>query len=74
MYGTPCLDTTIAVTDIQLKIVDIFVYEIGQDERDCTKRQKIDDLALSPVEWEQVKLFNDLLGVRLRKLFILWCH
>jgi len=68
------LDTTIAVTDIQLKIVDIFVYEIGQDERDCTKHQKIDDLALSPVEWEQVKLFNDLLGVRLRKLFILWCH
>lgn len=51
------------VTDISFKIVDVFVYEIGQDERDHVKRQKIDDLALSPVEWEKVKLFNDLLAV-----------
>jgi len=51
------------VTDISFKIVDVFVYEIGQDERDHVKRQKIDDLALSPVEWEKVKLFNNLLAV-----------
>lgn len=51
------------VTDISFKVVDVFVYEIGQDERDHTKRQKIDNLALSPVEWERVKLFNDLLAV-----------
>jgi len=51
------------VTDISFKIVDVFVYEIGQDERDRTKHQKIDDLALSPVEWDKVKLFNDLLAI-----------
>jgi len=51
------------VTDISFKIVDVFVYEIGQDERDHTKHQKIDNLALSPVEWDKVKLFNDLLAI-----------
>jgi hypothetical protein len=45
-------------------MVDIFVYEIGREEKDLIKRQKIDNLALSPVEWEKVKVFNDLLGVR----------
>ena len=53
----------IAITDIQFKIVNVFVYEIGRDEKNLMKRQKIDDLALSSTEWEQVKLFNDLLAV-----------
>ena len=54
----------IAITDIQFKIVNVFVYEISRDEKNLMKRQKIDDLALSSTEWEQVKLFNDLLAVR----------
>ena len=40
-----------------------FVYEIGRNEKDLTKRQKIDNLALSSVEWKQVKLFNNLPAV-----------
>ena len=28
------------------------------------KRQKIDNLALDRTEWEDIKLFNDLLAVR----------
>jgi len=52
-----------AVTDIQFQIVDIFVYEIGRDEKDLVKHHKINHLQLSSVEWEQVKLFNDLLAV-----------
>jgi hypothetical protein len=40
------------------------VYEIGREEKDLTKRQKIDDLRLSDDEWARVQLFNDLLAVR----------
>jgi hypothetical protein len=40
------------------------VYEIGREEKDLAKRQKIDDLRLSDDEWERVQLFNDLLAVR----------
>ena len=50
-------------TDIQFKIVNVFVYEISQEEKDLLKHEKIDNLVLSPVEWGQVKLFNDLLAV-----------
>jgi len=58
-----------AVTDIQFQIVDIFVYEIGRDEKDLVKHHKINHLQLSSVEWEQVKLFNDLLAVHCWKSF-----
>jgi hypothetical protein len=44
--------------------VDTFVYEIGREEKDLAKRQKIDDLRLSDHEWEQIGLFNNLLAVR----------
>ena len=54
----------LAITDIQFQMVDVFVYEIGRYEKDLTKHQKIDNLALSSAEWKQVKLFNDLLAVR----------
>jgi hypothetical protein len=46
------------------QFVDTFVYEIGREEKDLAKRQKIDDLRLSDHEWEQIGLFNDLLAVR----------
>ena len=62
MYKTPWLHCC-HFTDIQFKIVNVFVYEIGR-EKDLPKCEKIDDLALSPMEWGQVKLFNDLLAVR----------
>lgn len=64
----------ISVTDIQFKIVDVFVYEIGQEEKDLLKHEKIDDLTLKPVEWAQVKLFNNLLAIHLGNYFIVWCH
>ncbi|KAF8233520.1 hypothetical protein L208DRAFT_1266521, partial [Tricholoma matsutake] len=44
--------------------VDTFVYEIGREEKDLSKRKKIDDLRLSDAEWERIGLFNDLLAVR----------
>jgi hypothetical protein len=40
------------------------VYEIGRSETDLSKRARIDELKLSDDEWEHVKLFNNLLGVR----------
>ena len=46
------------------QFVDTFVYEIGREEKDLAKRQKIDDLRLSDDEWARVQLFNDLLAVR----------
>lgn len=48
---------------ISQKIVDVFVYEIGHDEKDLVKRQKIDNLVLDCAEWEDIKLFNNLLAV-----------
>ncbi|KAF8240617.1 hypothetical protein L208DRAFT_1514732, partial [Tricholoma matsutake] len=42
--------------------VDTFVYEIGREEKDLSKRKKIDDLFLSDAEWERIGLFNDLLA------------
>lgn len=41
----------------------MFVYEIGREEKDLSKRKKIDDLLLSDAEWERIGLFNDLLAV-----------
>jgi hypothetical protein len=41
----------------------MFVYEIGREERDLGKQQKIDQLQLSNNEWGHITLFNDLLAV-----------
>jgi hypothetical protein len=48
-----------------LQFVDIFVYEIGREEKDLEKRKKIDGLKLTPEEWGRVKSFLDLLAVKL---------
>ena len=41
----------------------MFVYEIGRDEKDLGKHEKIDNLWLDAAEWDKLKLFNDLLAV-----------
>ena len=46
------------------QIINTFVYEIGRDEKDLEKREKIDNLRLDAKEWKTLKLFNDLLAVR----------
>ncbi|KAN0105734.1 hypothetical protein V8E52_010746 [Russula decolorans] len=43
-------------------IINTFVYEIGRDEKDLGKREKIDNLRLDAAEWDELKLFNDLLA------------
>jgi len=43
------------------QLVDIFVYEIGRDEKDLVKRAKLDNLKLTEEEWGRAKLFLDLL-------------
>ena len=43
--------------------VDVFVYEMGLQERDLTKHAKIDYLRLTSVEWTHVSQFADLLSV-----------
>jgi hypothetical protein len=45
------------------QIINTFVYEIGRDEKDLGKREKIDNLQLDAAEWDELKLFNDLLAV-----------
>jgi hypothetical protein len=47
------------------QIINTFVYEIGRDEKDLGKREKIDNLRLDDEEWDELKLFNDLLAVSL---------
>lgn len=36
---------------------------MGREEKDLTKRHKLDRLQLVDDEWERLGLFNDLLGV-----------
>jgi hypothetical protein len=43
--------------------VDTFVYEMGLQESNLSKRAKIDCLKLSPTEWSRVGQFADLLSV-----------
>jgi hypothetical protein len=43
--------------------VDVFVYEMGLQERNLSKRAKIDNLRLSTEEWTRVGQFADLLSV-----------
>jgi hypothetical protein len=45
------------------QIINTFVYEIGRDEKDLGKREKIDNLRLDAAEGDELKLFNDLLVV-----------
>jgi hypothetical protein len=45
------------------QIINTFVYEIGRDEKDLGKREKIDNLQLDAAEWDELKLFNDLFAV-----------
>jgi len=45
------------------QIINTFIYEIGRDEKDLRKREKIDNLRLDAGEWDELKLFNDLLAV-----------
>jgi hypothetical protein len=45
--------------------VNVFVYEMGLQERDLDKRAKIDYLRLTPAEWTCVGQFADLLSVRM---------
>jgi hypothetical protein len=45
------------------QIINTFVYEIGRDEKDLGKREKIDNLRLDAAKWDELKLFNDLLAV-----------
>jgi hypothetical protein len=52
--------------------VDLFVYEMAQQETDLTKRRKLDRLLLSDVEWTKVGLFLNLLGVRI--FFSMVCY
>jgi hypothetical protein len=43
---------------------------MGREEKDRTKRHKLDKLQLMDDEWERLGLFNDLLGVRRAFLFL----
>jgi hypothetical protein len=53
----PCVSTE------RKQIINTFVYEIGRDEKDLGKHEKIDNLQLDAAEWDELKLFNDLLAV-----------
>lgn len=53
------------ISPVFIQHVDVFVYEMGLQEPDLTKRAKIDCLRLSPEEWERVGKFADLLSVGL---------
>jgi hypothetical protein len=46
------------------QLVDIFVYEMGLQEPNLSKRAKIDYLRLTADEWIRVGKFADLLSVR----------
>ncbi|KAF5337979.1 hypothetical protein D9758_014306 [Tetrapyrgos nigripes] len=46
---------------IDMVFVDVFLYELSREEKDVTKRRKIDGLALSNDEWIQVNTLIDLL-------------
>jgi hypothetical protein len=56
---------TITYVDVRIQHVDVFVYEMGLQERDLGKRAKIDYLRLTPAEWTRVDQFADLLSVRM---------
>lgn len=45
---------------INIQHVNVFVYEMGLQERDLMKWAKIDYLRLTPNEWTHVGQFADL--------------
>jgi hypothetical protein len=45
------------------QIIYTFVYEIGRDEKDLAKHEKINNLQLNKEEWDELKLFNNCLVV-----------
>ena len=53
-----------------LKFVDRFVTEISWEESDLAKSEKLRALMLTDGEWERLKAFIDLLGVRLNIGFL----
>jgi hypothetical protein len=53
-----------------LQCVDTFVYEMGLQELDLSKRAKIDYLKLSSNEWSRVGQFADLLSVCTFKILL----
>jgi hypothetical protein len=55
------------------QIINTSVYEIRQDEKDLGKCEKIDSLWLDAGEWDELKLFNDLLAVS-PSLFLPCCY
>jgi len=55
------------------QIINTFVYEIGRDEKDLGKHEKINNLWLDAREWNELKLFNDLLAVS-PSLFLSCCY
>jgi hypothetical protein len=63
MYAKSTVDLSCS-SEIRHQIVDVFIYEIGRDEKDLEKCAKIDNLKLRSDEWESVALFNSLLAVR----------
>jgi hypothetical protein len=44
--------------------VDVFVKTIAREEKNYEKSEKLKALVLTPGEWERVKVFLGLLGVR----------
>jgi hypothetical protein len=48
-----------------LQHVNTLVYEMGLEEKNLEKRQKLDQLRLSRDEWERLDLFANLLAVSL---------
>jgi hypothetical protein len=63
MSGVSELLSCRCVSTEHKQIINTFVYEIGRDEKDLAKREKIDNLRLDDEEWDELKLFNDLLAV-----------
>jgi len=59
-YDTP--PHHFVLTDLLLQHVDTFVYEMGRQEQDLSKRAKIDFLQLTSAEWTRVGQFTDLLS------------
>lgn len=49
-------------SDLPLQHVDMFVYEMGHQEQNLSKRAKIDFLQLMSAEWTRVGQFTDLLS------------
>jgi hypothetical protein len=56
-----------------MQAVDQFILELGLKESNSDKRRKITALALHEEEWTRVRLFCNILQVRLMIVIILEC-